>query len=665
MNVGGYLLGALLAAKGLIRRRTGYRPLRWNATQPAWTGRLLAGLTALVLLWCLVSALNARATVDPVTLRLHERSDFVAWLPHSFDAPSTWFTFWTTLGLAGTFWAARDWLTQLTRRERHLLRQARESTTASSASPTGEIPVCRGPHFLPQRLKRLLGVLCVNGALVALVGIAGTLRPSEYILGLFPHPTRQGGFFGPFWYRNNGAQYLNLLWPVCLALWHAVYLRAADSGHFLRRLSNSPALALVPCLGFMTAAPFVTTSRGGTLISLLVMAACLGVLLPGTWRHGWRWTLPLILVPAGAVGGLLLAWAPLAERFLNEFRVLATGAKAGFEAFTVRCVVTVPPDIGHRPVNLVVLSDSGRAYDLSTNFVMLRLQGTGRLAVRFRLDAPDRVLELTGTNAALAQAERAVELILVQEREQTRVYVDGAPVRLASRAGQGGFAWPERFASRYAWVGRGDGADIVRGRIRTVTILDRALTDEEVAAMAGAGPGASEGSWNLFASDPWQRLTPAPLLNLQWGRLSPTRWIASGFGGRSSFYEDTRRMLAQYPAAFGSGPGTFANLYKVYLGDRNATDTWYVHNDHLETRLTFGWLGAVLVYLLGLAAVAPVLVPGGLRLPRYFTLCLLIALGGALLHARFDFVFQTHALLFLTVLLCSVLSVATLRGTSP
>jgi hypothetical protein len=662
LNVGGYLLWLLLAVKGIIRRRTGYQPLRWTAAQPAWTGRVLAMLTVLVLLWCLVSALNARATVDVAALRLRERADYLPWLPHSFDAPSTWFTFWTALGLAGVFWATRDWLTQLTRRERHLARQAGESAATPNGPPGEEVLAQRGPHFLPRRLKRLLWVLCVNGTLVALVGVAGTLRPSQNILGLFPHPTRQGGFFGPFWYRNNGAQYLNLLWPAALALWHAFYLRAADSGHFLRRLTNSPALALLPCVGFMTAAPFVTTSRGGTLISLLVMLACLAVLLPSAWRRGWRWALPLVLVPVGAGAGLLLAWAPLADRFLNEFRILSTGAKAGFEAFTVRCVVTVPPNLGRRPVNLVVLSDSGRSYDQSSNIVMLRFQGEGRVAVRFLLDARDRVLELTGTNAALAQAGRTLELILAQAGAETRLYLDGAPVPLVNRAGKGGFAWPERFASRYAWVGRGDGADIIRGRIRAVTLLDRALSAEEIAGLARRPEQPGAASPGAIDNAPWGQLRPAPLLNLDWGTLSPARWKAAGLGGRTSIYEDARRMMAQYPAAFGSGPGTFANLYKVHLRDPQATDAWYVHNDHLETRLTFGWLGAALVYLLLAAAVAPVLVPGGLRAPRYFTLCLLIGLGGALLHARFDFVFQTHALLFLAVVLCSLLSILTLRG---
>src|ERR1035437_9183216 len=66
--------------------------------------RALAGLTLAVLAYCLASALNASATYNSET-RLFEYRHYVGWLPHSFDRHRTWFTFWTYLGLAGSFWA--------------------------------------------------------------------------------------------------------------------------------------------------------------------------------------------------------------------------------------------------------------------------------------------------------------------------------------------------------------------------------------------------------------------------------------------------------------------------------------------------------------------------------------------------------------------------------
>jgi hypothetical protein len=102
--------------------------------------------------YCLVSALNARATLDHNRFEYVYR-DCIKWLPHSYSSSNTWFAFWTYLGFAFSFWAARDWLLGKTRRERHLTNElGREN----------EIDLPR----VPARLKRLLWVLSINGALL-------------------------------------------------------------------------------------------------------------------------------------------------------------------------------------------------------------------------------------------------------------------------------------------------------------------------------------------------------------------------------------------------------------------------------------------------------------------------------------------------------------------
>src|SRR5258708_18874259 len=79
MNAAGYLLGLLLALKLFIRRATGYRPPRWDNESAAamleqsgpvfltpyrFIGALFL-LTAAILVYCLISALNAAATYEP------------------------------------------------------------------------------------------------------------------------------------------------------------------------------------------------------------------------------------------------------------------------------------------------------------------------------------------------------------------------------------------------------------------------------------------------------------------------------------------------------------------------------------------------------------------------------------------------------------------------
>src|SRR5207253_1417207 len=82
MNVAGYFLGLLLAAKLGIRWLKGYRPPRWDQPPnlnldrnldlnrnlnltPSRLTAALAVLTVAILGYCLISALNARATYHP------------------------------------------------------------------------------------------------------------------------------------------------------------------------------------------------------------------------------------------------------------------------------------------------------------------------------------------------------------------------------------------------------------------------------------------------------------------------------------------------------------------------------------------------------------------------------------------------------------------------
>ena len=121
MNTAGYALGILLLVKLHIRGLKGYVAPRWesfsshSATKTRHRDplarllvRLLARLTLAVLAFCLVSALNARATYLPDTRLFDYHQNYLAWLPNCLESHRTRFTFWMYLGLAGSFWAIRD-----------------------------------------------------------------------------------------------------------------------------------------------------------------------------------------------------------------------------------------------------------------------------------------------------------------------------------------------------------------------------------------------------------------------------------------------------------------------------------------------------------------------------------------------------------------------------
>jgi len=125
MNLAGYTLGVSLAIKWYIRRIKNYRPTQWSAEstpalhQMAWA---LAGLTFAILAFCLISALNARASWQPQLARFDCHAA-ISWLPQSYDRAGCWRAFQNFLALTCFFWAVRDWLPGKTMDEEHVGRQ--------------------------------------------------------------------------------------------------------------------------------------------------------------------------------------------------------------------------------------------------------------------------------------------------------------------------------------------------------------------------------------------------------------------------------------------------------------------------------------------------------------------------------------------------------------
>ncbi len=147
-----------------------------------------------------------------------------------------------------------------------------------------------------------------------------------------------------------------------------------------------------------------------------------------------------------------------------------------------------------------------------------------------------------------------------------------------------------------------------------------------------------------------------------WHPLSPRlAAVSEGFADREEIFANARPMARDYPW-FGTGPGTFEPVFQLY---RTSTETYWpaqLHNDWLETRITFGWVGLGLI----LAAFALVIgrwyVRGGIHGGRRFITLIWLALAGCLIHARFDFPFQIYSTLFLFLILCAVLLCLTRRS---
>lgn len=448
MNCAGYLLAVLLLAKLAVRRFTGYQPPRWGeavaddrsrrvrflarAVTPA-----LAALTGLILLFCLVSALNARSCYRPELFRFDYYKHSLAWLPHSYDAPNTWLVFWNYLALAGAFWGVRDWLGGKTAGE------SRAERKAAGGDP-GRI------SLLPERLRRLLWVLSLNGALLGLEGLAQRLSGTNKLLWYLPtHLNQEAQYqFGTYAYRSNAAQYFNLLWPVTLAFWwtlrRAALFTAAHTGRAATRWHH----LLLPAVTVMVVCPIVSASRGGAIIAITGLA----------------------------VAGLILL-------------------------------------------------------------------------------------------AALKRAHGATKFGLFL------------------------------FVAVTLWIGFAMGGQKLGERMKEFSSLTE----------------------------------------------------------RERMYE-VGHMMADDHRLFGTGPGTFNQLFQFYRSSPEEYWPAQLHNDWLETRITFGQLGSALIAAAFLLVATRRLLPGGIQCGWRFTALLWLALLGCLAHARFDFPFQIYSIVFLFLVLCAILS---------
>jgi O-antigen ligase len=295
VNTLNYLLGAILVAKWFTRLVTKFHPARWDGPgalrglRPAMILAPLAALTIIVLGYTALAAWNARADFLFQEQRF-EYFQYIPWLPTSYDRSATWEAFQRFLAMACFFWALRDWLVTKTRRE------ARPDTDLEGEAAIGpELSEIKGGYYsydptrFPIRLKRLLWVICGNGALLAIEGTLQRLSGSGSLLWIVKPVFNQlsSQQFGPFNYRSNAAQYVNMIWPVALAFWWALNQQRR------KKLGEGVEFIILVFAALMAAAPVISSSRGGVVIEIALMAGVLVIFAYSFRRSGW-WKTALV-----------------------------------------------------------------------------------------------------------------------------------------------------------------------------------------------------------------------------------------------------------------------------------------------------------------------------------------------------------------------------------
>ncbi len=177
---------------------------------------------------------------------------------------------------------------------------------------------------------------------------------------------------------------------------------------------------------------------------------------------------------------------------------------------------------------------------------------------------------------------------------------------------------------------------------------------------------------NRDAGDESRSLLPAVLalavglgVLLGWKTLAPrfgATALREGFAVRDTMYELAGNMADDYPV-FGTGPGTFEPLFQMYRVDPDEYWPAQLHNDWLETRITFGWVGCGLIGLALVAVLVRWFLPGGIQPEPRFVMLIWVALGGCLFHARYDYPFQVYSILSLFMAVGAILfSVSSTEG---
>lgn len=145
----------------------------------------------------------------------------------------------------------------------------------------------------------VLWLLLISGAGMALVGILQHLSDANAVLWTFPSSNPQ--FWGSFFYRNQGAAYLNVILVLAgfLFFYHGVKTRQ-------RLRSGGPHFLCFLLFALTAASVGLALSRGGILFACILSAAfvvLLGVfLLQGIFQMSSVWTTltPVVLLTAGA-----------------------------------------------------------------------------------------------------------------------------------------------------------------------------------------------------------------------------------------------------------------------------------------------------------------------------------------------------------------------------
>lgn len=646
-----YGIGLLLLGKWIVRLVCRYTPHRWGFSDAPKSWRktaskcltgALAVLTVVILLFCLVSAWNARATWVVGAGYFEYFDDYNPNLPHSYDAGSSWKAFYAYLALACFFWGLRDWVMGKTRIERHAFMAGEEKEDSGSKRSSSRSPGFRG---FPTRLKRLLWVISGNAALLSLVSIVQRLDGGNKLLWLVEprwNRTNQSQF-GPYAYRSNAAQYLNLAWPLCLGFWWAMQRSFAENFRRTARLGQGAHVVLLPLAILIAIGPLVATSRGGVLIALLGSIAAVGLFILFAQRTTVATRIGITVLFSAIIGlGAWLGWEPLQKRLSSPTVRFATTAGDIYSSeASVFTRLTVPTLEEKKTIYLPILSPIQTFYT-GPDSLVARILSNGQLQIyKVGTTTGDYVMKVVA-DFTKRFGGQDVELMWVKT-DDLRIYVNGEPLETSELTRGNPPEWGTEVGISFV---QNSYAKATGGYIEETRIFSRAVLPSDI-PLFDEMPDLAMENGLVFYKD----FTEEGLYSM----------LNADSSGREEIFQVAMKIHEDFPL-FGSGPWSFAYVNSVYL--ENSYQTWqaFVHDDYLETLATFGIVGlTILLVMLGIVFLHWWV---GQGIGQYFPFAamVLIGLGGCLAHAKFDFPFQVYSVLHMFLINCCILMVTARRS---
>jgi hypothetical protein len=634
MNLANYGIGFLLLTKWITRWKTGYQPTRWstqNQTNEAtqlpkrdWRTKTVAVLTIYMLGYILVSIINARSTYNWDFNFFEYEEFYIKWLPHTYDKGGTIQSFCNFLGLACCFWGVRDWLLGKTRKERAVLTSQEDESQHLFHEEISVPPI-------PQRLKRLLWLLCISGGLLALIGIVQRLDGTPKLLWIYER-ARFGTStqsFGPFGYRGNGASYINMILPICIGflMWMIQYARSvrmktgskASESHF----------TLLPAICMMVAVPFVSLSRGGFVVLgyMLLMVILLILLKPTLLKGRQRAGLAILLV-AGIGLSYYIGWEPLFNRLNahNPWHETQIEKPNFEEKITLQCDLPPPPyDRAH---TLFLITDS-RSGKFHKSYFRVILNKNGTLRALLEDFSNKSYIGTTYTN--LTEAVESGQLTLEFSRNAEGIQAKANETALLGtekKFGENPPSWNHPVIPNevlvYKKIALKKGEPDLQCRLLLIEPTASPTTPEQNGEPI-----------QLNLDDVWS--------------LSK---IVTKMSSRDRIYEDSWRMAKDY-RWLGCGSGAWVTVYVLYRDADELWDAW-VHCDWLEYWINLGLLGFGPGFLLFTLTMIPIRSNTGFQSPAWLGTGLNLAITGCLLHALFDFPLQVVSIMHLFIILCAI-----------